>query len=185
MVSGIVVGDGRRSGHLMAGLNVRILLLILVCALVLAGAAGVTYVMLVPHDAKTPVRTNNNSELSARGQADKLSYEGDEPAAQKVLDVAAKAATTKEAKASIYIQQAVLAMNAKKYDDAMKYARLADTATPTSNTAELMARVAQEEKDVPAAKRYYQTALNRLDKTKPTYPSRLQQLKREQAALTP
>jgi|GEM_PF-5853146 len=86
--------------------------------------------------------------------------------------------------ASIYDQKASSALDIKDYTNAMTYAKKAESLAPSSDTAYLVALVAQSSGDKATAKQYLQTAISRVDKSVPTnqriiqsYQHMLQELK--------
>lgn len=73
-------------------------------------------------------------------------------------------------KQGIYMTQASVAINAKKYDEAKNYALEAEKVMPTSSTAALLGDIAMDQSDKTAAAKYYQQALDRLNKQARNYP---------------
>jgi uncharacterized membrane-anchored protein len=102
--------------------------------------------------------------VTPASKADALARSGDYAGAQKSLE--AEIAKTKDSKekATLCLSQATIAMNAANYTDAKTYATAADKLTPTSNTAALLGSIAKQTGDKPAARTYYQQAIDRLDK---------------------
>jgi len=62
-----------------------------------------------------------------------------------------------------YMQKASLALQLKKYNDAMRYAQEAEKAEPSSSTAVLIAKVFTGKGDKAGAIKYYKIAISRLD----------------------
>jgi len=112
--------------------------------------------------------------LTASQQSDYLANKGDYSAAQKIVVQQIAKAPNSTAKAGLYMQQATIALNAKNYVDAKKYAQAAESLQPGDNTASLLGYIASQTGDKAAAKQYYQKAIDRLDKTAESYNASLQ-----------
>lgn len=101
--------------------------------------------------------------------AEQYSNAGDYKAAEQTL--ANKLASTNDTvtKANTYGQQATIALNMNHLSDAINYARQADKASPSASTALLLGQISEASGNKSDAKRYYQLAISRLDKSGPNY----------------
>lgn len=177
--NGIVV-SGRPAGRI--GVHGRLAILVggVVVLLVLVGVG--VYVALTHVDNKQSTSGSSASKDSkyaaAKTPTDKaLAYAngGDYTGAQQIMSDQVSSATTPTDKASAYMQQAALAINAKKYADAEAYAEKAEAANPTDATAALLGQIALLQNDKTTAQKEYQLALKRLGppQKSPGYSQRL------------
>jgi len=103
---------------------------------------------------------------------------------QKQYDAALEQVSDPAQQASIYDQKASDALDVNDYTNAMTYAKKAESLAPAPRTAYMIALVAQANGDKTTAKKYLQTAIDRVDKNDPaskfqiqSYQHLLQELK--------
>jgi tetratricopeptide (TPR) repeat protein len=146
-------------------------------AAVIALAIGLSTLAYMIYSADKQVTSKpvvGSAPLTALQQSDSLAQTGDYSGAQKIVAEQIAKAPNATAKTGLYLQQASIALNAKNYTDAKKYAQAAESLQPNDNTASLLGDVAALTGDKATAKQYYQTAISRLDKTANSYNTSLQ-----------
>lgn len=141
-------------------------LLLLGAILVVCLLVGIFFLYKASVQKKHPVIP---AHLSVNQQSEYLAYKGDYNGSQKLLAAQIAKTSNKTVKAGLYLQAATIAINAKKYTDAKKYALSAESLQPTSNTAGVLGDIEAQMGDKAAAKKYYQLAISRLNKTAPDY----------------
>lgn len=180
--SGIVVGGKRRS---KTALRIKLVALGVVIVLI----AGLTILITTILTKKTVDTTANNKDsasqqnLTLEQQASKLAYEGKYTEAQQLLDTKVKASNDKSTQQEIYRQQATVAFNARNYKDALGYAQKAEAVKPVAGTADLLGQIAAAMGDKPAAQRYFQKAIDRLDPNAENYASAYRTYQKELQAV--
>lgn len=125
-------------------------------------------------------------EQTVAEKADYLNQQGKYAEAQKLLADSGKSAANPKERSRILESQALLALNAKKYDEAMKYAKESESINPTVSSASMVALIAENSGDKATAITYYELVLARLDdKTKqlddttvPYYEKKISELKK-------
>lgn len=85
------------------------------------------------------------------------------PKAVALLDTQAAQAKDDNAKISAYFQQFSLALKMKKYDEALRYAQLADSVRSYSETSSAIAKSYAAKGDKQQAIAYYKKAISQLD----------------------
>jgi tetratricopeptide (TPR) repeat protein len=153
------VGSRKKTQYLIGG--------VFVIALVI-GMSTLAYMIHAANKppAKPIVAT---AHLTAQQQSDYLAYKGDYSGAQATVAGEIAKAPNATDKAGLYLQQASIAMNAKNYTDAKKYAQAAEALQPSSNSAGLLGDIAALTGDKAAATSDYQEAIDRLDKNSSRY----------------
>lgn len=131
---------------------------------VLVGVAGVLLVTRPWEQQPTSADNGDTAELAplnAVERADIMAGEGDYQGSQALLDseLLAQASTTDE-KQQVYIQKAVLAMNNKNYDEAMTYAKEAETIRSDKMSVRLIGQIAEQRGDKSLAVDYYTKVLS-------------------------
>lgn len=171
----IIVSGSESKLHLNLWYKVGVLTAIV--AILILGVAAGTYYLL--HIHKT-MPTKDNVVLAQKPKgltpiqySQQLISKGDYSAGQSLLNDQLRTAATPQAKIDIYSQLAVNALNAKKYNEAKDYAQKADTLFPTAGTAYQLAYIAAKMGDRTTARKYYQVAINRLDKNSDSYDMQL------------
>lgn len=172
--SGVFVGGNKSSFH--PRLHFRLTGIAAICAVVLAVAVGATlFTVHIMHNREAAAQRAKlaqafyNAPLTPNQEADYLAHNGNYDRAQQVLaEQISKTNNTKD-QAAIYAHQASIALDAHDYGQANVYAGEAEVTAPSSNTAALVANVAMQGGDRVTAAKYYQLAINRLDKNSPTY----------------
>lgn len=152
------------------GIRLRSKILALSTAVLVAAAIG-GFILYKNHTKSTIVLPPN---LTLSQQSDYLAYKGDYKGAQKIIAGQVAKAPNATAKAGLYLQQATIALNAKNYADAKKYAQSAESLQPNDNTASLLGYIAAQTGNKATAKQYYQKAIDRLDKNAESYNGTLQ-----------
>jgi tetratricopeptide (TPR) repeat protein len=102
-------------------------------------------------------------------EADKLAYEGNVDAGVKVLDQAISNTTVDSEKATYYSQKATLLYNDKKLDTAISDAIKAFELEKNSGNAAFVGQIALEKGDKATALKYYQLAIDLIDKESPVW----------------
>lgn len=177
--TGIVVGDGRHHRRRI-NLHLRVVGLVIALLIILGGIAwGVVVVVQHFHGSKKRPSIANNSNpnpgapnlnaMTPEQKADYYVLKGQFSDAQAIYDAQLKVATTPQQKADAYTAKATTAYSAKDYATAKQFEMQADQLAPTAGTAQFLGDIAVAQGDKSAAAGYYQTALNRLDKSSPTY----------------
>jgi len=109
-----------------------------------------------------PVEKPSTSfSLTISEQAAKLASSGDYNAGQKLLDGELAKKTDNEGQIDGYISKAILAVNNKKYDDALNFAQKAEDLAKSRVTSRLIAQIAEKSGNKKKAIEYYQLTLNR------------------------
>ena len=162
------------------GIRLRLKILALSIAVLVAIAAIAGFLLYKNHTKSSIVLPPH---LTVSQQSDYLAYKGDYKGAQKITAGQVATAPNATAKADLYLQQATIALNAKNYADAKKYAQSAESLQPNDNTASVLGYIAAQTGDKATAKQYYQKAIDRLDKnadsynaSRQDYQTRLQEL---------
>lgn len=167
-------------------LRLKVLGLVVVCLVLLVGVAFGTDFLMRRDTSKNPApatEQQSSKPLTPKQQVERLAYEGKYEEAQQMLAQQLGSAKTTSEKSYIRTQQATLALNAQKYDEAMGYAQALDELQPTDASASLLAQVAAAKGDKVAAKNYLQVAIARLNKSAPTYDLKVQEYQMRIAAL--
>lgn len=161
------VGQNTGVGKAKVGPRARLTLLIVAGCLFIGVVAGGVYFVLRNMDKTSKTETVVLSKTETIAKAQKLTTEGKYPEAKTLLEGAIKRTKIPgditEYEMAIY----TLAMQAKVYGDAQLYAIKLDKANPTSGSAHDVAYAATLNGDKETAKKYLQTAIDKLDKTKP------------------
>jgi hypothetical protein len=112
---------------------------------------------------KNPISIFNLSEESKNKilDAEKKANLGDYELGQATLDDVAKSQTSNIERSYVYIKQSVLASNNARYDDAIKYAKLAEDTYQSRLSAINYARVAEKAKNRSLALKYYKLVIER------------------------
>lgn len=147
---------------------------VLICAITAWGI--ISNVKDRPHSDGTHKKVVVNTNLPATQQAEQEMYNGDYEAAQATLNNALAKAITDSEKLTLYHQLATNGINMNHYADAKKYALKSEALSPTSSTAQLLGLVAEKDHQETEAKKYYELALKRLDKTDQYYELRADDL---------
>lgn len=129
----------------------------------------------VHHTAAASVHFSQATAEAAVSEADAGDYEKTE---QELTDQAGRVSDAVD-RQGIYITQAAIALNAKKYDDAGQYAVKAEAAKQTDASAAILGDVALAKGDTTAARDHYQTAIDRLDTHSHSYAARLRTYKQK------
>lgn len=164
-------GGPRRAKFKLAGL--------FAAAVVALAALGFGGYALLHHKSARP---NNNagaggqnnqpvdiSDYSADQKAQYYMGQQDYAAAADIYKSELAAATTAADKSQLNLQLATIAVDSKDYAQAYQYASQAETLAPGYQTAKLVAYAAQLNGDRRNAAKYYQLAIDRLDKSTPGY----------------
>lgn len=164
---------------------------LIIGAIILLGlglAAAAYFVIPLFNSAKTNDENNTGTTSkytpSTYDQASSIATSQGYAAGQKMLDDKLSATQSPAEQASIYTSKATIAMNDKKYDEALSFALKAEQIQPTKGTADLVAQVYELKNDKPNAIKYYKIVLGRFsNKDKITtpddysyYQSKLQEL---------
>lgn len=144
---------------------------------VLAGLGIGAYALLRKTSTVKPaVITNDNSkapsQFSAYTADQKAQYylgQKNYPAAEAVYKDELKTAKTDADKSQVYISLATVGLNMSDYAQAYQYALQADGLAHSYQTASLAAYAAQQNGDKQNAAKYYQLAIDRLDKNTAGY----------------
>lgn len=114
--------------------------------------------------------TSGFEELPAEktaNEADELAYEGDVEAGVEKLDQAIANTTDKSEQFMYYSRKATLLMNSNDFNGALEAALKAYQLDANSESAALVAQIAEEMKKYQLATDYYQKAIDRVDKSSP------------------
>lgn len=98
---------------------------------------------------------------------------------QQILDNAIKKSTNNQNTVNLYLQKATVAINAKHPDDAMQFAQKADSITPSSTTASMIADVAAAQGNKTLAIQWLNTTIQRLDKNSQGYRMDLEDIQQK------
>ncbi len=94
-------------------------------------------------------------------QADSAVANGDYDKGQAILTEDLKNKTSDIDRSEVYLQQAVLALNNSRLDDAVTFATKAETLYPTRGTAATLAQIAEKANDKAFALKYYKLTVER------------------------
>lgn len=112
-----------------------------------------------------------------------LNKKGDYDAAAKVYADAANQAPTPKKKQEILLQQASMAFEQNKLDDALRAAKDAEQAQPGLAVSQMIAIIAEKKGDKEMAVSYLKTALGQLDTNAPMYEFDAKEMKDKITAL--
>ena len=104
--------------------------------------------------------TSDTYVLTPVDKAAKLAFGGDYTAGQQVLDDELKSSDHNE-QVMAYVNKASLAVNYKKYDEALVFAQKAEDMDKSRLTSRLIAQIATVAGDKDKAKEYYQLTIDR------------------------
>jgi tetratricopeptide (TPR) repeat protein len=141
--------------------------IVTICVAVLVVAAIVVAIVLIERARSPKLSLEDNAYNTAVA-------EGDYAKGQQLLDDAIKKSTSKQNTANLYLQKASIALNSKRLQDAMQFAKKADSISPSNTTAEMIAGVAKAQGNKVLAIQWLNTAIKRLDKGSQGYQSILE-----------
>lgn len=134
----------------------------IVIFILLAGGAGLAYIMTHKPNAKLPVQTaqTGSSDAVKKSYADQLqnNFNG----AYKALDNAIANAKTNSEKASLYNEKAIAALNAGNYQLALDTAKAADIFGPSTTSAHIIAESSEQLGDKKTAVTYLKKQVDRI-----------------------
>lgn len=192
--TGIVVGDGK---HHRQRLKLHLKLWGVICfalLLCIAVGIGVWHFAKDNHQAQSTRQSATNDNQKPATQAPKvdvstltpeekyhyLASTGNYAGAEQVLEGQLAGADNPQAKAEIYLQQAYVAVQFKRYNDANSYANKAlQLDNGSSGPYVALSSIAQAQGDIAKAKTYMQEAISHLNKDAPQYDLQLRNYERQ------
>ena len=172
--TGMVVGGAKRSG--LVWLHTKLWSLVILLVVVLGSAGGLLYAYhkASQRDDRSTPQAGAGSAQAAKAytpdqRAQNYLSQQNYAAAIGVYQQQLKSAGTNSVKSQLYANLATAELDSKNYSQAYQYATQADTLAPTEQTASLAAYTAQQNGDNKNATKYYQLAINRLNRNDPSY----------------
>lgn len=136
------------------------------------------------NSGQSPAQLQEQPAEKTADNADKLAYEGNVQAGISELDNAIKNTTDKNELFTYYSRKATLLLNNNMLSDALIAAKQAYQINQISESASLVAQIAEQMGDKKTAIEYYQNAIDHIDQTdvyaksdKDYYTSKITQLK--------
>ncbi|HYG84274.1 MAG TPA: hypothetical protein VD907_05355 [Verrucomicrobiae bacterium] len=139
---------------------------VVIVAVLAAGAGGLFYYLQSqrnsqqnqpPAKEKTPEQRVDEVSNKAQGQA----ATGNIAGAYKTYDEEIAKTSDKKLQAWLLVNKATAAINGKKYDDAVNFARQAEALAPSYSTSLAMAQATEAKGDKIAAAQHYKTTAER------------------------
>lgn len=156
---------------------------VLIIGAIIAIASG-AYLLFAWRQA---VKENTSTDETVRGAtdlADRTAAGGKYDQAQAIIDAEIRKDGDVKLDVDLYIQKAVIALNAKKYDDALAAALKAEGLAASYQTASLVAQIAEQKGDKAQAITYYQYLLDRMtDQQKELAPYEVEDIQSKIKAL--
>lgn len=113
------------------------------------------------NNTTTDTSSSAGEPLTVSERASQLADDGKYTAGQELLSKQLKDARDSQEKTDLYIEQALLAQNSGKYDEALAYAKKAEVIKKDRDTSRLIAQIYESKGDTAAALTYYKLTMAR------------------------